>query len=421
MSFKDSTITQFSPPGNSQELTAANQALWSKDFISQWMSDEKAGKVTDPYGHPRLPLTQLFNPQFETYDDPMDSVPAQGMEIYKKSPVVQVLTVSQVALDFGTDDAIRWHVADSSRAFQDEYLEWSLNRDDGGYISSVTFTCEGPEYWQFFMACQQTDGVAKIRELNGTLMDDAEDSDLFIVPYDDPTNRSKWVYNPRGDWNFRTDTGTISHLIHPSNTLSAEIDIAAQGTVLRTDSTGKLIVDSDQLINCSRYGNPSRNSDPRIGATVNAAARQGLDISIADPVALYMNTFETSSFQLDTSGTQSGDPTQMKQVPDSWYEFQRGDITKFQGLRLRIRNNSGTKAADGSRLLTVSDVYDSKSGNYIQYGAQFADYVTMGVAGVTKPGQVADAQPCIHLAMSAGVSRNGMPFAAAQGSKVAKR
>lgn len=117
------------------------------------------------------------------------------------------------------------------------------------------------------MAVQQADGIAKIRSLNGSLIDAANDSDFFLAPYNDPNSRSKWVYNPRGDFNFRTDTGTIAHLIHPSNSLSAEIDIAAQATVIRKDPTGKVIEDSDRLIRCSQYGNPDRNSDPRVRET----------------------------------------------------------------------------------------------------------------------------------------------------------
>lgn len=41
---------------------------------------------------------------------------------------------------------LRWQVADASRMFQDEYLEWSVARDSKTKdILSVTFTCEGPE------------------------------------------------------------------------------------------------------------------------------------------------------------------------------------------------------------------------------------------------------------------------------------
>lgn len=46
-----------------------------------------------------------------------------------------------------------------------------------------------------------------------------------------------------------------------------EIDIVAQATVLRKDKEGELITDSDELIRCTKVGNPLRNSDPRVNSS----------------------------------------------------------------------------------------------------------------------------------------------------------
>jgi hypothetical protein len=70
------------------------------------------------------------------------------------------------------------------------------------------------------------------------------------------------VYNPSNYWNLLSTNGSIVHLVQPNNTLSAEIDIAAQATVIRKDDAGRIITNPDTLINCSKYGNPGRNSDP---------------------------------------------------------------------------------------------------------------------------------------------------------------
>ena len=48
---------------------------------------------------------------------------------------------------------------------QDEYCEWSVTRDpDTDKITRVTFTSEGPEYWQFLAAVAPTRVVALYRE-----------------------------------------------------------------------------------------------------------------------------------------------------------------------------------------------------------------------------------------------------------------
>ncbi len=39
----------------------------------------------------------------------------------------------------------RWLIADGSRDYQDEYLEWSVARDEDDNVVIATFTCEGPE------------------------------------------------------------------------------------------------------------------------------------------------------------------------------------------------------------------------------------------------------------------------------------
>lgn len=69
-------------------------------------------------------------------------------------------------------------------------------------------------------------------------------------------------------WNMSSTSSTIAHLVQSNNTLSAEIDIAAQSTVMRIKEDGTLIADPLELINCSRYGNAARNSDPMVSTVL---------------------------------------------------------------------------------------------------------------------------------------------------------
>lgn len=73
------------------------------------------------------------------------------------------------------------------------------------------------------------------------------------------------VYNSRNTWNWSTTTGTILHLAQVNNTLGAQVDIAAQATVIRKDVDDEVITDQTQLIECSGYGDRDRNSDPMVG------------------------------------------------------------------------------------------------------------------------------------------------------------
>jgi hypothetical protein len=99
-----------------------------------------------------------------------------------------------------------------------------------------------------------------MKDLNSGFASDMVDSDFFLKDYETGNE----VYNPANVWNLLSTTGAIAHLIQPNNTLSAEVDIAAQATVIRKNDKGKIITDADELINCSKYGNPGRNSDPSV-------------------------------------------------------------------------------------------------------------------------------------------------------------
>lgn len=104
-------------------------------------------------------------------------------------------------------------------------------------------------------------------------------------------------------------------------------------------------------------------------------------MSIADPVGLYIHSFDTTNFKLNPNG----DGESLEDIPEGTFDFQRGDIAKQQGLRLRIQIPAGIKNKEG-RQLTVSDIYDTKLEKHIMFGAQFADYITMGVHGVAISG-----------------------------------
>lgn len=141
MSFKVQTLAEFDPPAYpivDDGLTPDQRLQWSKQ-IAEWMDMEIT--ATQPDGEPlpgphdtnRTPLPQFFNGTITPYDTDQKPVPItwNGFPNMVKVPY--------------PNEPQRWQVADSSRAYQDEYLEWSLKRDDQGNITVVTFTCEGPE------------------------------------------------------------------------------------------------------------------------------------------------------------------------------------------------------------------------------------------------------------------------------------
>lgn len=185
---------------------------------------------------------------------------------------------------------------------QDEYCEWFVDRDAGGHITRISFTAEGPEYWEE-MARLDPDLVVQLyRELVNPAVQRA---DLFwqfdvmgrVVGTNNQFRRvfRRDDYNPYNKWN--TTHGAL-HLTHPSNTLGAEINLAADGAVLRPgvplQPANTLL---GRLVCCGIPAGVNRSSDPTIAAGVNGLARAGRAVTLADPIGLYLSTLDLAGLR----------------------------------------------------------------------------------------------------------------------------
>jgi hypothetical protein len=114
--------------------------------------------------------------------------------------------------------------------------------------------------------------------------------EAFVSPFG---HLKRGDYNPHNKWN--TSHGIV-HLSAPPNALTAEIQLGADASQLYRDATGHPVVDPDALIAGANIGGPNRNSDPTITGTVNALARLGAMITIANPVGLYMDHIDLAGW-----------------------------------------------------------------------------------------------------------------------------
>lgn len=238
---------------------------------------------------------------------------------------------------------------------QDEYLEWHVTKNAAGKITRVDFTCEGPEYWEFLAV----NAPGTLLSLYRSLADNqVQLSDLIV----------NGQYNRRNKWN--TTDGAV-HLTHPANTLNAEIFLAGDATVLRKKA-GQTLTDADALIQCAKYGEASRSSDPRIGAKVNELARGGFAITLKNPVGLYIDGLSSATWK-KPDGTPVG----------NYFRITRGS----SGLGLRaVYEVPATETSAGAPFV-VGDI--TISGAKIEFGGQIAEQVTMKLIGVAcRQGQI---------------------------------
>jgi hypothetical protein len=198
----------------------------------------------------------------------------------------------------------------------DEYLEWRAEKV-GNRLRQVTFTCEAPDYWSalaqgypspFFRLPSGHPPSARVTDSDGD-MDRVVDLYRDLV---DPRVRADDLrfdeslydrdgqlmfeagsYDPWNPWN--TERGIV-HLTHPANTLGEQIELIGDASVLRSTRSGHLLEAAKCLLCCGGYGEINRNSDPAVGAAVNELARQGLEITLANPIGLYMSHLQDSGW-----------------------------------------------------------------------------------------------------------------------------
>src|ERR1700733_6732648 len=262
---------------------------------------------------------------------------------------------------------------------QNEYCEWHVTRaPTTNAIQRVTLVSEPPEYWHALSGLSvpgddntfpgdRNRVVELYRELTGQPVQWAD----LIAPEDIEAPAGllamKGAYNPYNRWNT---THGIVHLGAPPNSLMAEIMLGADATVLRRNARGQLLVEPDSLICCAAYGGPDRNSDPTIGSSVNALARLGAFVTLANPVGLYMD-------HIDLSGWEAPDG---KSVTDC-VRIVRGSLKMIERLVVEV---------PAARGFTVSDLMIG--GASIRYGGQIAECVTVKLTGVA----VLQAKPIVN-------------------------
>ena len=123
--------------------------------------------------------------------------------------------------------------------------------------------------------------------------------------------------------------------------------------------SGRVLTGERELIECGRYGDPERHSDPHIGAQINMLAREKADITIANPIGLYLDS-------LSTAGWKTPDGSN----PAQYWKITRG--TSTHALR-------AVYAVPANKNFVVGDI--TINGIPITYGAQIADFITIAIRG----------------------------------------
>jgi hypothetical protein len=278
------------------------------------------------------------------------------------------------------------------RGWQDEYCEWSVRRDAGGNITRIDFTCENPEYWFTLWKVDPNTVLELYRQTLDNPNIQLEDLQLTYngAPVIDPSTGQP-AYNPLNKWNSGTRTtdasGGAMHLTSTPNNLATELALAGAATVLRQMGNS----DPEQLVCCGQYGQPQRNSDPHIGQVANqvVAGSGGVQnqISLANPVGLYIQMPDFSGYQLPPNAPSDASPQ------DYWTIVRGSEHLDGFGNQYNFILHATYEVPAGLGF-TVSDI--SIQGNPIQWASQIAQTFQIALNPMAFPSVAQQTpQPCV--------------------------
>lgn len=321
---------RFSPPANLTELSEPSGLAWSK-------------RVADIIEARTSAFPQFFNPLAGS-EGPGDEPPA----VVAARPVTWPAFPARLRT---IDDMERWQMADEDRDQQDEYCEWGVERS-GDEIVRVTFTTETPDYFDHLLEHDSELLRKHYKDFAGKAPENLEELKDGKGNFD-PTNR----FN-------RSDDGRLVHLSQEDNFLSAAVGLVAAATVLRQRANGERVTAKDALVECGKFGNAARSSDPQIAVAVNQLVAEGKEISVADPAGLYIDEFIGAGLRAPDDAPAS----------DFW-QVKRGDADHT--LRACFEVPAG-------RNYSVSEI--ELDGRKIVTGGQLADHVRVRVVALARPG-----------------------------------
>lgn len=363
-------------------------------FMSRWNEDmnrlTERLRQNEPWNFTNQPtLTHYYNPR-------TTEVPKSAAII----PINWLAYPNRIKYTFpGVGKSKHWEYADNGvpgseyepkgpRGWQDEYCEWSVTRNAQGKITKVSFTSETREYWYALWNVEPKAVLRLYQQLVGkqVKLEDLYLRDKNNKPIIDPQT-GKPAYDDVNKWNRNTSNG-IAHLIGEFNSLQGAMFLGGQSTMVRQDEKGNVMTDSSQLLNCGLHGTPNRNSDPFIGARVNDLVRLGLQVSLENPVGIYMQEPNFQTYELPARAPRNAKPS------DYWKVI-RGRSRKPGEIRDLILH--AVYEVPPELGFTVSDI--SIAGFPINYGAQIAETLQVAVIGQgipqTKTPQV---YPCSQTA-----------------------
>jgi hypothetical protein len=252
-------------------------------------------------------------------------------------------------------DGNRYTGGPDNSGYQDEYVEWLVERDANGNIKRITFTTEFPEYYEGLAAIGKEALIAGV----GDAIPHANptQAELFGAAFDPDSatsgarQRQFVLHLPNNPW--QNGEKGILCLQQRSNTLGALFNLVGRCAILLPGSS------ASACSNASKGAcGPDRNSDPAVCTAAQEIRRANRVLSLQDPVGIRLLELG-GIWKFDGQQIDINDPNQNQ---DSW----------------AITRNGRRAALNASPALTLGD-------DRVVSGAQVAKVLRAGAGIISAP------------------------------------
>ena len=242
---------------------------------------------------------------------------------------------------------------DSERfVFQDEYVEWHVDKDTNGSVLQVTFTTEFPEYYEALAEVSEAALVAGIqdaipganpttKELFGNLDPSTVSPIERAAAFRKQTAPGQTV--PANPWN--NNQKGILCLGQTFNTLGALFNLAR-----RCSKPNTAIPSNGQCAAVGGACGPNRNSDPRICERAQDVAKIPRALSLQDPAGVTILRL-AGTWRINGASIDINDPSSNSGAWTISRNGRRATLRIVDGLT--INNNPIVSGTQVSRLLDV--------------------------------------------------------------------
>ena len=180
-------------------------------------------------------------------------------------------------------DENRFSGGPSDTGFQDEYVEWRVERNASGNVTSITFTTEFPEYYEALAGVSEE---ALRTGIEDVLPGAAPTTEELFGPGFDPDSANQTArqrqfvrHLPINPW--QNGLKGILCLQQPFNTLSALFNLVGECAILLPGSTTSACSNAS-----SGACGPDRNSDPKVCTAAQELRRDNQVVALEDAAGI---------------------------------------------------------------------------------------------------------------------------------------